>query len=184
MAPILSLLRALAEQGSERAAVYYYGAREEQDLFHVDELSELARVTALRVSFSITTNREEIRKLYEPHCAPIQHRLDTIRRLRAAGIDTFATLAPLLPCNPEELAGLALEATDRDIIGDALHVRSVKPNGATTRAAAFAISQRHDYSAWLDAEFQADVAARIGRAVSNAGRRFATGPEGFRWLTQ
>lgn len=148
------------------------------------KLTELSRVTALRVSFSITTNREEIRKLYEPHCAPIQHRLDTIRRLRAAGIDTFATLAPLLPCNPEELAGLALEATDRDIVGDALHVRSVKPNGATTRAAAFAISQRHEYSAWLDAEFQADVAARIGRAVSNAGRRFATGPEGFRWLTQ
>jgi DNA repair photolyase len=148
------------------------------------KLTELSRVTALRVSFSITTNREEIRKLYEPHCAPIQHRLDIIRRLRAAGIDTFATLAPLLPCNPEELAGLALEATDRDIIGDALHVRSVKPNGATTRAAAFAISQRHEYSAWLAAEFQADVAARIGRAVSNAGRRFATGPEGFRWLTQ
>jgi DNA repair photolyase len=148
------------------------------------QLTELSRVTALRVSFSITTNREEIRKLYEPHCAPIQQRLDTIRRLRAAGIDTFATLAPLLPCNPEELAGLALEATDRDIIGDALHVRSVKPNGATTRAAAFAISQRHEYSAWLDAEFQADVAARIGRAVSIAGRRFATGPEGFRWLTQ
>jgi DNA repair photolyase len=148
------------------------------------KLTELSRVTALRVSFSITTNREEIRKLYEPHCVPIQHRLDTIRRLRAAGIDTFATLAPLLPCNPEELAGLALEATDRDIIGDALHVRSVKPNGATTRAAAFAISQRHAYSAWLDAEFQAEVAARIGRTVSNAGRRFATGPEGFRWLTQ
>jgi propane monooxygenase reductase subunit len=43
MAPILSLLRSLAEQGSERTAVYYYGAREEQDLFHVDHLGELAR---------------------------------------------------------------------------------------------------------------------------------------------
>jgi propane monooxygenase reductase component len=42
MAPILSLLRALVEQGSERSAVYYYGAREEQDLFHVDELGGLA----------------------------------------------------------------------------------------------------------------------------------------------
>jgi propane monooxygenase reductase subunit len=42
MAPILSLLRALVEQRSERPAVYYYGAREEQDLFHVDELSSLA----------------------------------------------------------------------------------------------------------------------------------------------
>jgi propane monooxygenase reductase subunit len=43
MAPILALLRALVEQGSERAAVYYYGAREEQDLFHLDELGELGR---------------------------------------------------------------------------------------------------------------------------------------------
>jgi propane monooxygenase reductase subunit len=41
MAPILALLRALVEQGSERPAIYYYGAREEQDLFHVDELNAL-----------------------------------------------------------------------------------------------------------------------------------------------
>jgi propane monooxygenase reductase subunit len=43
MAPILSLLRALAEQSSTRTAVYYYGAREEQDLFHIEELGDLVR---------------------------------------------------------------------------------------------------------------------------------------------
>jgi DNA repair photolyase len=150
----------------------------------LDQLIALAGRTALRVSFSITTNREEIRKLYEPHCASIDERIETIRRLRAAGIDTFATLAPLLPCDPEELAELALQATARDIVGDALHIRSVKPNGATTRAAAFRISQRHEYTEWLDPDFQAEMAARIGRAVTKAGRRFGTGPEGFRWLTQ
>ena len=150
----------------------------------LDRLVALAERTALRVSFSITTNREDVRKLYEPHCASINQRIETIRRLRAFGIDTFATLAPLLPCDPEVLAGLALEATERDIVGDALHVRSVKPNGATTRAAAFAISEQHEFSAWLDAGFQAEVAARIGRVVHQAGRRFGTGPEGFRWLTQ
>jgi DNA repair photolyase len=148
------------------------------------KLIELSRCTSLRVSFSITTNREEIRKIYEPHCAPIQQRIEIIRRLRDAGITTFATLAPLLPCDPEELADLALKSTDRDIVGDPLHVRSVKPNGATTREAAFAISEHHDFSAWLDADFQAEVAARIGRVVNKAGRRFGTGPEGFRWLTQ
>jgi len=42
MAPILCLLRSLAEQGSARPAVYYYGARNESDLFHLDELRELA----------------------------------------------------------------------------------------------------------------------------------------------
>ncbi len=75
-------------------------------------------------------------------------------------------------------------ATDHDIIGDPLHVRAVKPHGATTREAAFAISKRKEFSAWLDAGFQAEVTARIGAAVRKAGRNFATGPEGFRWLAQ
>jgi propane monooxygenase reductase subunit len=50
MAPILSLLRAFVEQGSTRPAVYYYGAREEQDLFHLEELRALtAGVPGLRI---------------------------------------------------------------------------------------------------------------------------------------
>jgi DNA repair photolyase len=147
-------------------------------------LIELAKRTTLRVSFSITTNRESVRKLYEPHCATVECRMATVRQLHAAGIVTYATLAPILPCDPEELAALALEVTDNDIIGDPLHVRSTKPAGATTREAAFAISERHEFSAWLDSEFQADVVARIGRAVAKAGRRFAAGPEGFAWLAQ
>ena len=107
-----------------------------------------------------------------------------MRTLRDAGIMTFATLAPLLPCDPEKLAGLALEATEHDIIGDPLHVRATKPRGATTRDAAFAISRRHEFSAWLEPEFQAEVTERISKVVRKAGRRFGTGPEGFRWLTQ
>jgi propane monooxygenase reductase subunit len=42
MAPILSLLRSMADRGMARPAVYYYGAREEEDLFHLEELQALA----------------------------------------------------------------------------------------------------------------------------------------------
>jgi len=146
-------------------------------------LVDLSVRTKLRVSFSITTNREDVRKLYEPHCASIDCRLKAIRELRRAGITTFATLAPILPCDPETLADTALDATDHNIIGDALHIRSVKPRGATTRDAAFAISQKHGFEEWLDAAFQADVIERIKRVARQAGRDFATGPEGFQWLT-
>jgi propane monooxygenase reductase component len=41
MAPILALLRSLAEQGNTRPAVYYYGARRPHDLFHAEELAML-----------------------------------------------------------------------------------------------------------------------------------------------
>jgi propane monooxygenase reductase component len=43
MAPILALLRALAERGSVRDIVFYYGARTRRDLCFEDELHELER---------------------------------------------------------------------------------------------------------------------------------------------
>ncbi|MFJ7214711.1 NADH:ubiquinone reductase (Na(+)-transporting) subunit F [Amycolatopsis sp. NPDC098790] len=41
MAPILALLRAMAERGLDRKAVFYYGARRRQDLCFEDELRAL-----------------------------------------------------------------------------------------------------------------------------------------------
>jgi DNA repair photolyase len=148
----------------------------------LERLRALAQRTKLRVSFSITTNREEVRKLYEPHCAPIAERLDVIRALRDAGIEAYATLAPLLPCDPEELALRALYASGRDLIGDPLHIRSVKPRGATTRDAAFRVSAVHHHQEWFDPEFQADVVKRIQATAHSLGHRFATGPAGFATL--
>jgi propane monooxygenase reductase subunit len=43
MAPLLCLLRAMADKGIEREVVYYYGARGPKDLFHLEELAELER---------------------------------------------------------------------------------------------------------------------------------------------
>jgi propane monooxygenase reductase subunit len=43
MAPILALLRSMAERGITRKATYYYGARRKRDLCFEDELRELER---------------------------------------------------------------------------------------------------------------------------------------------
>jgi propane monooxygenase reductase subunit len=43
MAPILSVLRSLAERGSTRKAVYYYGARRQRDLCFETELRDLEK---------------------------------------------------------------------------------------------------------------------------------------------
>ncbi|MCW3035972.1 MAG: Ferredoxin--NAD(+) reductase, partial [Actinobacteria bacterium] len=42
MAPILSLLRSMGEDGSQRRATYYYGARGRRDLCYLDEMEALA----------------------------------------------------------------------------------------------------------------------------------------------
>jgi DNA repair photolyase len=114
--------------------------------------------------------------------ATLDQRLRTIRQLSAAGIRTYATLAPLLPCNPEALVDMAVEATTGDIIGDPFHVRQVKTSGATTREPALLISERYGYSEWHDPEFQADVVARLRTRASAAGRNLQTGIAGFHLL--
>jgi propane monooxygenase reductase component len=43
MAPVLSLLRSMAERGIERKATYYYGARRRRDLCFEQELRELEK---------------------------------------------------------------------------------------------------------------------------------------------
>jgi DNA repair photolyase len=145
-------------------------------------LRELAARTRLRVSFSLTTDREEIRKLYEPHCAPLDERLHAMETLREAGIDVFATLAPLLPCNPRLLARLALAATENDLIGDPLHARATKRRGATTRPEALEVSRIRGYTEWHEPGFQQQVVETIQEEAHAAGRRFGIGPEAFGWL--
>jgi DNA repair photolyase len=149
----------------------------------LDRLRSLARRTTLRVSFSVTTNRDDVRRRYEPHCVPAAERLAVIRTLRDAGIETYATLAPLLPCDPEELARLAIAASGRDLIGDALHVRGVKPRGATTRDGALRVATMNGHCQWLDPAFQAETIGRIEAAARALGHSFVTGPSGFARLS-
>jgi DNA repair photolyase len=150
----------------------------------IARLQLLAQRTTVRVSFSISTDLETVRRWYEPHCAPIHERLGIVRSLRATGIAAYATLAPLLPCNPETLIDLALDASERDIIADPFHVRAVKKHGATTRDAALTISRVRGFAEWHDPAFQTAVTGRMRRRAEAAGRRFATGTEGFAWLAQ
>jgi DNA repair photolyase len=150
----------------------------------LEKLQTLNALTRLRVSFSITTDLEDVRRLYEPLCAPIPERIRVVGRLRAAGIATYATLAPLLPSNPEALIDMALEATDRDIVADPFHVRTVKTSGATTREAAHRISEKRGYIKWHDPEFQREIVDRMRDRAARAGRRFGTGTRAFGWLAE
>jgi hypothetical protein len=136
-----------------------------------------------RVSFSVTTNREEIRRLYEPHCAPFAERIACIQSLTQAGVPCFATLAPLLPCDLDPLLDAVCSVTPLPLIADPLHLRAVKKQGATTRDAALRIAAHHGHGQWIEAEAQATLIDRLRQAAALRGRALGVGPEGFRWLT-
>ena len=163
-------------------AVFVLQTRGPLILRDLERLQQLKKRSQLRVSFSLTTTYEPIRRIFEALCAPMSERLRAVATLRQAGIRTFATVAPILPSDPEELAAMALDATTENIIADPLHVRAVKRHGATTRAAAHAIAAHHGYDEWFEPAFQSDVLTRMRRVVEGAGRRFGVGTEGFSWL--
>ena len=150
----------------------------------LDLLLAAAERTKLRVSFSVTTDREEARRIFEPHCASIEERWRVIETLQNAGIETSVAIAPLLPCDPEALIARALSCSSGPIISDPLHVRAVKRSGATTRDAAIAICHHHGWQDWLDPAFQQAVLARMADAASTAGRPFGYGPPGFGLLAR
>jgi len=176
-----AILEALA-QGPPRLITFQ--TRSPGIMRDLDLLLVLARKTDVRVSFSITTDRDDVRRMYEPHCETNPLRLAAIRQLTAAGIRTFATLAPILPCNPEMLVEAAAEASAEDFVGDPLHIRATKRTGATTRPAAARIAAQHGHEQWFEPAFQNEVVERIRAAAHRHGRRFETGPEGFSWLSQ
>lgn len=67
----------------------------------------------LQVGVSLTTNRDDIRSEFEPSAPSIGRRLNLIRTLSKEGIRVYASVAPLLPCDPDELAELLARHVDK-----------------------------------------------------------------------
>lgn len=61
----------------------------------IDLLQQLG--DRVRVSMTVETDREDIRKQFTPSAPPIQARLKALEQLRDAGIRTQAAIAPVLP---------------------------------------------------------------------------------------
>lgn len=67
-------------------------------------LRDLDLLSAMRdrieVGISLPTDREEIRRVFEPRNPPVEARLRTARRLRASGITVRLHVSPALPATP------------------------------------------------------------------------------------
>lgn len=71
----------------------------------------------VRVSMTIETDSEEIRKHFTPEAPPIKGRLTALRRLSEAGVPTQATIAPLLP-GSERFPEILANVVDRVCVDD------------------------------------------------------------------
>lgn len=69
------------------------------------DIDLLQQFKHIQVNMTVTTDDESVRKAFEPTCPPNQHRLQAIKQIHDAGIQTVITLTPLLPVrDPAEFA--------------------------------------------------------------------------------
>jgi len=80
----------------------------------IDLLKRLGRSVA--VSFTIETNRDDVRKQITPSSPSIERRLTTLDRLSSAGLRTQAAISPVLPCDPELFAELIAVRATRAVV--------------------------------------------------------------------
>jgi DNA repair photolyase len=79
------------------------------------DLEMLKRFPDVEIGFSLATADDKIRRIFEPGAPPIPERIDALATLHAAGIRTFAMIAPLLP-GAEALADLLAGTVDHALV--------------------------------------------------------------------
>ena len=80
------------------------------------DLDILSAMATVDVGLTITTNREDVKRIFEPSSSSISERLNALRALRKAGVSTYVFIGPILPMDPAKLADSVAPFTDRVLI--------------------------------------------------------------------
>lgn len=131
---------------------------------------------SIRISMTIETDKEEVRKAFAPAAPPIPARMAALKDIKDAGIITQATIAPLLPCSrefPAKLKSIANRVTIDDFwMGDGSGGHRTERLGIRKIFDELGLEKWYNPSAYkvvlkmLDREFQ-DAPIQLG--VSKAG---------------
>jgi DNA repair photolyase len=107
-----------------------------RDMDLIEEFKEI------EVGITVTTEEEKIKDIFEPHAPPIEARIEALKKLHARRIRTYAFIGPLLPQNPEVLAGKLRP-----------HVDSVLIDRMNYLSKTVHLYRRHNLTEWLDPGF-------------------------------
>ena len=106
------------------------------------DMAVITKFKEIEVGLTITTDNENIRKVFEPHASPISERMKALETLHDHGIKTYAFIGPVLPMNPDALSEKLSPYVDSVII-DRMNYTSKTVS----------IYKRLNLSRWLDNEF-------------------------------
>jgi DNA repair photolyase len=127
-----SVLQAMLRQPPDRLILQTHSHRV---VDYLDLYRELANLCDLRIHVSIETDRERFPGL-PPHASPVGKRLESCTRLKAAGLWTVVTVAPLLPIeDPERFFARIAEAANAVVIDHFIQGDGSNDGGRTLRTA-------------------------------------------------
>jgi DNA repair photolyase len=131
--------------------------------FCARDIDLFKRYDRLRINMSITTDNEEMRKLFEPKCASIDRRFEALEQACAAGVKVSVGVCPMLPI--ADPAGFAkrIAALKPVAVGIGRFHISDRPFTSTTRPEALKLA--NDLG-WNESEMK-KVEAELRRQLSH-----------------
>lgn len=156
----LGLTRACLERLAERPPALL--VLQTRSPFVVRDAALLARIPTALASVTVTTDDDRVRRLLEPNAPGIGLRIETLARLRAAGVRTQAAVSPLLPGDPERLARLLEPVVERVVIDDFF-----TGDGAGGRRSRAALERLRaaGFSAWAEPGYAEPAIASFRRVL-------------------
>ena len=126
----------------------------------------------VQVNMTITTDNEQIRKVFEPLCPSNSVRLEAIKKINAAGILACITLTPLLPVtDANSFAQVLLETGVKKFIIQPFHAEKGRFIGTTREEATRLIKEMN----WTAEKYQ-QVYDILNKYIPNLG----VGKDGFK----
>lgn len=124
----------------------------------LDDLELLKRFRRALVGFSIPTDDDAYRRIFEPNADPIDERFTALRTLHGAGVRTFAVIQPVLPMN-----------VDRMVQNVAPYVRAVRLDKLYVGERIKHIYDEHGLADFYTEAYAAETIDRLARAFRSRG---------------
>jgi len=112
----------------------------------------------ISVGLSVTTDREEIKKIFEPNSPSIKSRIEALKALHEKGVSTYAFIGPMLPLNPENLFNMLAGIVDEVLIDRLNYSNKVK-----------GLYRKAGYAPYLEDAYFSQTASIMKESFERAG---------------
>lgn len=113
-------------------------------------LRDIDLLKNISVTLTITTDREEVRKVLEPGAPSIEERIQTLRKLKESGIDVSVFIGPVLVMDAENFARMLSRYVEKVVLDGLNYHRQV-----------YSVYKRYGWTEWLTKEKFMEVIERF-----------------------